>query len=433
MNQFKGDDLPSLTAFLSQVTVHRWYLNIFWTLCYGLVLYFFPQTVVGQEPQVNRNVAIHFRVHLPEPLAAGESVFLSGNHSTLGNWKPAGLRLLPDATGHYLAKIEVPQSTNLQFKLTRGSWSTVESESDGKDRPNRTLNVDQAKTDELIVHGWADQTRGRSNRSTVVGDLRVWIETSIEPSRSIRVWLPPSYGQLDDKGLPRRFPVLYMLDGQNLFDSATSAFGIEWGIDESMTAGIATGEVAEMIVIGIDNSARRIEEYTHQKFKLGGELRGGNADVFVGWLSGVLKKKIDQDFATMPERESTWIGGSSLAGLCALHAVLTQDNIFSKGLVFSPSVFWGNPQLIEDTVSQIRKINAPVQLWIDFGDSEGKDSTSAKENLDRFVKFQSAVSDASESEKSVFTQISFSIIPGGKHSEASWSKRFLVGLKAIAD
>lgn len=433
MNQFKGDDLPSQDAFISRVPVRRWHLHVFRTLCCGLVLCCLPHAVVGQEAQVNRNIAINFRVHLPEPLAAGESVFLSGNHPTLGNWKPAGLRLLADTEGHYLAKIEVPQSTNLQFKLTRGSWSTVETKSDGKDRPNRTLVVDQAKTEELIVDGWADQTRGSSNRSTVVGDLRVWVETSIEPSRSIRVWLPPSYGQLDDKGLPRRFPVLYMLDGQNLFDAATSAFGIEWEIDESLTRGIATGEVAEMIVVGIDNSAQRIEEYTHQKFELGGELRGGNADAFVGWLSKVLKKKIDQDFATMPSRESTWIGGSSLAGLCTLHAVLTRDNIFSKGLVFSPSVFWGSDQLIEDILSQIQKINAPVQLWIDFGDSEGKDTASAKENLDRFTKFQSAVSDASEAEKPVSTKVTFSIIPGGEHSEASWGKRFLVGLKAIVD
>lgn len=433
MNLSKNDCLPSKGVFSLLGRFHRCRLNLITAICFSLSVTFVPQTVVGQEPQLNQNVEVKFRVHLPEPLAAGESVFLSGNHPALGNWKPEGLRLIADPDGHYWAQIEVPLKTNLQFKLTRGSWNTVESEPNGGHRPNRTLVVDRPMNDELFVRGWADKTHGGPRRSTVVGDLKVWHETSIDPSRSIRVWLPPSHGQLDDSGLPRRFPVLYLLDGQNLFDSATSAFGIEWGIDESLMHGILTGEIAEMIVVGVDNTAQRIEEYTNQEFEIGGKVRGGNANVFIDWLSGVLKNKIDQKFYTLPERESTWIGGSSLGGLCTLHAVLTHEHIFSKGLVFSPSVFWAEAQLTEDTVTQITKTSKPVKLWIDFGDSEGKDPNSAKENLDRFIKFRSAVSAACGSDKTASTQLIFSIVPGGKHNEASWSTRFLVGLKAITD
>jgi predicted alpha/beta superfamily hydrolase len=433
VNLSKDACLSSKGVFLLHGRFHHCRLNLIIAICLGLGVTCVPQTIIGQEPQSNKNVKVKFRVHLPEPLAEGESVFLSGNHPAIGNWKPEGLRLIADPDGHYWAQIEVPLSTNLQFKLTRGSWSTVESEPNGGDRPNRTLVVDRPKTDELFVRGWSDKTRGGPRRSIVVGDLKVWHETSIDPSRSIRVWLPPSHGQLDDSGLQRRFPVLYLLDGQNLFDSATSAFGIEWGIDESLMHGILTGEIAEMIVVGVDNTAQRIEEYTNQKFEIGGKVRGGNANVFIDWLSGALKKKIDQKFYTLPERESTWIGGSSLGGLCTLHAVLTHEHIFSKGLIFSPSVFWAEAQLTEDTVTQITKISKPVKLWIDFGDSEGNDPINAKKNLDRFIDFRSAVSEACGSDKTAPVQVSFSIVPGGKHTEASWGKRFLVGLKAIAN
>lgn len=434
MKQFKRNGVSLRVVFLSSGRPHRWVVAVVSMFCCGMIArYGMLGTVVGQESGVNRPVVITFRVHLQESLAAGESVFLSGNHPAVGNWKPDGLRLIADSDGYYSAKIEVPLPVDLQFKLTRGSWNTVESDPDGRDRPNRTLVVDGPKTVELIVRGWKDKTRVTSRSSTVVGDLRVWNETSIEPSRAIRVWLPPGYGTLDDGGLPRRFPVLYMLDGQNLFDSATSAFGVEWQVDESLMRGIATGEIPGMIVVGIDNTAQRIEEYTHQRFEIGGKLRGGGADVFIEWLSGILKKKVDRKFHTLPERESTWIGGSSLAGLCALHAVLNHNQVFSKGLLFSPSVFWGNAQLIDDTVLQIQKVNMPVQLWVDFGDSEGNDSTIAKENLDRFVRFQTAVTEAIESKKTAWAQIEFSIVPGGKHNETSWSKRFFLGLKAIAN
>lgn len=387
--------------------------------------------VGGLGAQPGGDVEVTIRVVVAGPLPPGESLFLSGNHPRLGGWNPAGLPLQRVSDDCFETTITVARATRLLFKATRGTWSTVETSGDGKERPNRALLADQSQTVELRVDGWADQTRSTGLRRGVVGDLRVWYETSIDPARAIRVWLPPGYGKPDAAGMTNRYPVLYLLDGQNLFDSASSAIGIEWQVDETLTREISGGALPAMIVVGIDNSSKRFEEYTAVAFEFGDQPRGGESSGFINWMSDVLKAHIDHRFDTLPGRESTWIGGSSLGGLCAMQAVLSRDDVFSRGLVLSPSVFWGGPRLTEETLTQLARVTHPVRLWFDFGDAEGATAEVAKANLRRYLDFQKDVLAVTEAGVSDRIQATFEINPGGTHSERTWRDRFPVGLKEI--
>lgn len=176
--------------------------------------------------------------------------------------------------------------------------------------------------------------------------------------RDVLVYLPPSYGRSD-----RRYPVLYMHDGQNLFDPATSFAG-EWGVDETMEQ-LAYSEGVEAIVVGVPNAGRfRVDEYSPF---VEPRLGGGRGDSYLGFLSYTLKPLIDRDFRTVPDRSHTGLLGSSMGGLISLYGYFGYSDTFGLAGVMSPSLWFGG-ESIYDYVEAAAY--TPGRIYLDAGTRE---------------------------------------------------------------
>jgi predicted alpha/beta superfamily hydrolase len=182
------------------------------------------------------------------------------------------------------------------------------------------------------------------------------------------VHLPPGY--LDDN---RRYAVLYLQDGQNLFDPATAFGGQEWRADETADELIRHGEVEPLILVGVYNAGQnRIDEYTTSKDK--GTGKGGHAHLYGRMLVEELKPFIDAEYRTLPDAPHTGLGGSSLGGLVTLTVGLTYPEIFGKLAVMSPSVWWDHRAIL-DTVAASDLATRP-RIWLDIGTAEGGRTTA---------------------------------------------------------
>jgi predicted alpha/beta superfamily hydrolase len=220
------------------------------------------------------------------------------------------------------------------------------------------------------------------------------------------VYLPPSYEAEPD----RRYQVLYMQDGQNLFDPATAFGGNSWRMGETTDGLIAAGEIEPLIIVGIYNTgAHRIDEYTPVKDK---RLGGGEADAYGQMLVEELKPFVDRSYRTLPGTADCGLGGSSLGGLVSLYLGLRYTWMFSRLAVMSPSVWWRNRAILK-TVSQIRR-KPDLKIWLDIGTNES----------------QRALPDARELNVTLVKKgwvegrdLRFVEAEGAQHNEGAWSQR----------
>ena len=183
-------------------------------------------------------------------------------------------------------------------------------------------------------------------------------------TREVTVYLPAGYDDRDD----RRYPVLYMQDGQNLFDAERAYIpGQHWKLKEAADTAIGERTATPMIIVGVDHAGTgRLDEYTPVKDEK--HNGGGRADEYVRMLIEELKPVIDERYRTLPDAANTGIAGSSLGGLLSLHAVLTRRDVFGRAAVMSPSVWWGQRAIL-DTVKAYD--GPPPRLWADTGGREG--------------------------------------------------------------
>lgn len=198
-----------------------------------------------------------------------------------------------------------------------------------------------------------------TTESTVVGTLKVLPalhSRELHNHRAIYVWLPPSY-----QHSTAHYPVIYMQDGQNLFDEALSFAG-EWCVDETMTALADDG--LEAIVVGIANTEGRLNEYSPF---VDMQKRGGKGDAYLKWIVGTLKPLIDQTFRTLPDAANTSMLGSSMGGLISLYAGLRYPHVFANVGAMSGS-FWFAQRAI---IKQIqRTVMLPQRVYVDAGTAE---------------------------------------------------------------
>jgi predicted alpha/beta superfamily hydrolase len=197
--------------------------------------------------------------------------------------------------------------------------------------------------------------------------LRGFRSAVLDNTRQITVYLPPDYFEPD--AAARRYPVLYMHDGQNLFDQATAFIpGHDWGVDEAAEILIGEGRVAPLIIVGIDHAGdRRGDELTptfDARYKSGG--RGAD---YARMMIDELKPYIDEHYRTQPGRDTTGVGGSSLGGLISLYLGVTHPDVFGRLALFSPSLWWDRRRLLQ----QLRTLGTklPLRIWLDTGTAEG--------------------------------------------------------------
>lgn len=212
------------------------------------------------------------------------------------------------------------------------------------------------------------------NGHHVSGTVRVALDVhspQLNNDRRVLVYLPPSY-----EGSTKRYPVLFMQDGQNLFDPATSFAG-EWGVDEVMQD-LAVNEGLEGIVVGVDHGeSARLDEYSpfHQP-----QHGGGKGNQYLAFLTHTLKPLIDDQFRTLPDRRHTGIMGSSMGGLISLYAYFHRHSPFGFAGVMSPS-FWFGQGAIFDYVQNAPFL--PGKIYLDVGTREEGGSLLAPRRLSR--------------------------------------------------
>lgn len=233
----------------------------------------------------------------------------------------------------------------------------------------------------------------------------------LAPPRDITVYLPPGYGT----DPPRRYPVLYLHDGQNLFDPASAVGGVPWAADRSAQEVILSGRVEPLIIVGIDHSGLgRINEYTPVKTDSGKmKGHGGLADTYGRMLIEEIKPFIDREYMTKPEREFTGMGGSSLGGLVTFYLGLKRPDVFSRLAVMSPSAWWANNHIIRETALVAERI--PLRIWLDIGKHEG----SRIKHQVRALKEILLANGWKNGEDFAYFEI-----PGARHEEAAWAARF---------
>jgi predicted alpha/beta superfamily hydrolase len=224
-------------------------------------------------------------------------------------------------------------------------------------------------------------------------------------TRDVYVYLPPSYGRGDF-----RFPVIYMQDGQNLFDPALSFAG-SWRVDLAMTAAARLG--FEAIVVGVANTgSARLDEYgPFLEPEIGA---GGVADLYVDFLLDTLKPQIDDEFRTLPEREQTGIAGSSMGGLLSLYAFFRRPYAFGFAASLSPA-FWFGQRKIFDWVRHTPNPPGLGRLYLDIGTREGGRSLPDVRRMRDVLLAKGYV----EGESFRYVEEE-----GARHTEATWRRRF---------
>lgn len=229
----------------------------------------------------------------------------------------------------------------------------------------------------------------------------------LRKKRDLIVYLPGIY----QKRPELHFPVLYLEDGQNLFDPATSFIpGMYWRVGETADALIARGAIQPLIIVGIYNTGKqRINEYTPTRDR---KLGGGKADKYGRLLVEELKPFIESQYRALSGAANTGLGGSSLGGLLTIYLGLKYPQVFGKLAVLSPSVWWNRRAILDFAAGT--PLPARPRIWLDVGTKEDT-HTVANVTALRDTLLQRDWHNESD--------LHFEVIDGAQHNEASWAQR----------
>lgn len=254
-----------------------------------------------------------------------------------------------------------------------------------------------AAVNEVVPHFFRDNgqwsIRWPSFSSTLLGN-----------TRGVYVYLPPTYLE----NAASRMPVVYMHDGQNLFDPAAAFGGVTWGVPQTMDNAAGDARFREAIIVGPENAgAARISEYTPTADAMYG---GGNGDLYLRMLVEELKPKVDAELRTLPGREDTVLIGSSLGGLISSYAGVRKSDTFGVIGAMSPSVWWDNRVLL--TFVGETGTTRPLRVYVDSGDS----NDGAADTADLAAAYRAlGYADGST--------LRYVLQPGGTHTESAWAAR----------
>jgi enterochelin esterase-like enzyme len=364
--------------------------------------------------------AVTIRARVPEGTGP---VYLTGNLAELGPWRPDGKRMDGEGRGRQV-RVVVPRDSAFKFKFTLGSWNRQALNADGSipDDSRLVASRDTAVAFEIprfnqdSVDFLADW-RG----SGVLGTLVYWRDVHsafLGPDRNVEVWLPPEY----DTATATRYPVLYMADGQNLFDPRLSFTGVDWGVDESVMRLVRRGVIPPIIVVGVWNSPRRSFEYSPWH----------GAPQYARFLIEELMPRVNREFRTRTGPANTAVMGSSMGGILSFYLVTYHPEVFGAcGCISTPfllseawsqQLFGGPAAMHPDTVPYIvhdiaNGLKPPphARYWFDYG-TMGIDSTfgPTEEIARRWLLRQGLV----EGRDFVMRRYE-----GATHNEAAWRAR----------
>lgn len=326
------------------------------------------------------DVAVRMLVCAPE--AGTDELYVS---LSIEGWPEGGRAIRKLADDLYAADLSLPTDTPIEYKFLRSkNWNSVEKDAQGGELSNRTLAIPRDTPPRTVLHAvarWADQAdppgrlafvsipgqplRTESRITGRIDTLEGVDAPQLGNQRRVFVWLPENY----DANPSERYAVLYLHDGQNLFDATTSAAGAEWGLDEAAARLQADGRMRRAILVGIANTPDRMKEYSPYPDR----GFGGDADKYLAFLLETLKPRIDRAYRTLPDRANTFVGGSSMGGLVSLYAVLKHPDVFGGAAVMSPSLRWARWKILDAV--ETHEFRHPVRIWLDIGTAEGSRSS----------------------------------------------------------
>jgi len=256
------------------------------------------------------------------------------------------------------------------------------------------------------------------SRSSFMGAVKKWNVTipklSGDMERCVYCYLPDSY--LKDKS--RRYPVMYMFDGHNVFFDSDATYGKSWGMYEYMN-----GTKKDLIIVAVECNHKgntRLVEYSPISYENAsfGKIRG-KGSVYMNWLVNTLKPYIDKTFRTLPDRKNTIIAGSSMGGLMALYGVCIYNHIFQRAACLSPSL-WVSPGKVLEFVARSH-IRRDTTVYMDYGENE----------MFNHAANQEAMISTAHLLMTKRVNLALRIVPGGDHSEASWERQIPIFMDCL--
>ena len=248
--------------------------------------------------------------------------------------------------------------------------------------------------------------------------VKKWLVTipklSSNKTRRVYLYLPASY----EKNTQKRYPVMYMFDGHNVFFDSDATYGKSWGMNEYM---VRTKK--DIIIVAVEcnhEGNSRLQEYAPFSFEnatLGTIKSKGNQ--YMNWLIKTLKPEIDLKYRTLPDRKNTIIAGSSMGGLMALYGVTVYNHIFQRGACLSPSL-WVAPGKVLEMIAK-SNLKSDTCIYMDYGSEEMLNHAANSEALISTSHFLLT--------KRV--NLTFRVVPGGNHSEASWERQIPVVMECL--
>jgi predicted alpha/beta superfamily hydrolase len=347
-------------------------------------------------------VKVTFKVaQIPPSKDLSVNLFLAGDFN---GWNPldTAFKLFPDGAGSYQLVKTLPVGV-YNFKVTRGSWQKVECTATGKLMGNRSAAIIRDTTITISIAGWQDNFKAEERRHTASANVHIISEKFDMPQlgRQRRVWI---YLPADYESSGKKYPVIYMHDGQNLFDEYTSGYG-EWGVDELMDK-LPSKE--QCIIVGIDHGGEnRIMEYDPFDTKYG----KGRGDDYVDFLVKTLKPYIDEHYHTKKDAKHTTIAGSSMGGLISMYAILKYPDVFGNAGVFSPA-FWISPEIYK--YAQQKSLKKYSRMYFVCGDAESETMTSDMQKMAELIRSK-GISEQNTPEV---------MVKGAKHNEKQWNGDF---------
>lgn len=352
-------------------------------------------------------------IHVEVPPGTGP-VYLAGNCPELGDWNARGLRLSGTNTDR-TTTIRVAKGTSLEFKVTLGSWDHEALDTQGRIPPNHKIQVDGNQDISLTVPSFRQgiaEYMADWRGSGVQGTLIYWTNVTskfLRSPRPVEIWLPPDY----DAHSTNRYDVIYMHDGQNLFDPRLASTGVDWGVDEAVMRCRKAGELPPVIVVGVWCTDQRLKEYSPWHL-------GTN---YARFLIEELMPRVNREFRTRTGPEHTAVMGSSMGGLISFWLCWRHPEVFGRAGCLSSSFGWhgqmtGQPApepYIERALAAGPAMRKGVRIYMDYGSGtpDGEDA-ALQERVAAWLGSQGLQSGK---------DYTLRVFPGAQHTEAAWRTR----------
>ena len=363
---------------------------------YILIFLFFSSVLNGQVTFIVDD--------LPVDTPPEDTIFIVGSFN---GWDPGDIAYILTDNGQGELDITLAaqsEGSSIKYKFTRGDWGRVEKGANGEEIGDRTFTYGNGDTVYIEILNWADIAGGSTAADNVsIVDDNFYMP-QLDRTRRIWIYLPQNYSNNPDE----YYPVLYMHDGQNVFDLFTSFLG-EWEVDETLNE-LEDQGVKVPIVVGIDNGGNlRIDELT--PWYNPDANAGGDGKDYINFIVETLKPFIDIEYRTLPDRNHTGLMGSSLGGLISHYGALEHQDFFSKAGIFSPSYWWSDS--VWTFVQEAGRQDA-MRLYQMTGSLEGGQQ----------VPFTLDMHDSLLSVGFNENELKTLIIQGGQHNELLWRTQF---------